>query len=97
MIDIGLALDWHWIDIGLTSDWNALSSKNNHWNTQYLSNKCSNYILRATSATAQVAASFTFEEYFNYSKDAQEEVPLYLFERSIPKELLNDFNLILSK
>ena len=61
----------------LAREWQALSK----WSEGYLSSYCGNREFRATSATAPLAAQFTLNDYFEYSAAAEEEAPLYLFER----------------
>jgi hypothetical protein len=51
------------------------------WTEEYLSQTAGSCKFRATSATAPVAANFTLKDYFAYSKETIDEVPMYLFER----------------
>lgn len=51
------------------------------WTKEYLIQKCGDMKFRATSATAPLGAHFTMKQYFKYADEAQEEAPLYLFER----------------
>ena len=72
--------------------WPALTK----WTADYLTDVCSSAEFRATSATAPEAVSFTMDEYFDYSRQIREEVPLYLFERQFLKnvpQLANDFSI----
>lgn len=61
-------------------DWNAFGK----WTKEFLVEAYGDSKLRATSATATRSAEFTFKEYFKYAEDVakEDEVPLYLFERS---------------
>jgi hypothetical protein len=58
--------------------WPALTK----WSEEYMIAMCSDHKMRATSATAPLPANFTASEYFQYSRQAKEEAPLYLFERN---------------
>lgn len=72
-------------------EWKAFE----RWNPAYLASVAKDKKFRATSATAPVAATFTLQEYFNYARQAQEEAPLYLFERNFCKavpSLTDDFS-----
>lgn len=60
-----------------TNEWTSMRK----WDRNYLIEVCGTKLFRATSATAPLAASFTMKEYFNYIDQANEESPLYLFER----------------
>ena len=59
------------------SSWTAFEK----WTEDYLVKVSKGATFRATSATASLSAAFTMSSYFQYASQAQEEVPLYLFER----------------
>lgn len=61
------------------NEWPAFTK----WTRHNLVTSCRDALFRATSATAPESASFTMEQYFNYSQNTiGEEAPLYLFERN---------------
>ena len=62
---------------GAVKDWPA----SHKWTKEYLIRVCGDKKFRATSATAPLGAQFTMKQYFKYVDEAEEEAPLYLFER----------------